>query len=356
MSLTNRRNVLTASGALAISGGSMRPAKSSATTPTSETPGLKAVAPFPMGTCLNTTQFNDPKLVQVLTKNFSQITPEWQMKMDYIQRPDGSLNFDACDTFMHQAEANGLRVHGHTLIWWLQSAPYFAGLTGSRVRFEAAYGKYISDVVSRYRGRIRSWDVVNECVARKIGYRDCIWSQNLSTAYIGLAFQYAKAADRGAILFLNDHSLESNPRKRRQFIILVESLLKQGIPLDGIGSQTHIETSLPSGALRACLKDLSSCGLPIHVSEFDVSIPKSATGMTPELLAKRASLIAEAADAYQSLPASQRYGFTTWGLRDSDCFDNRSLPVGAPPRTSVFLNDEGRPNAGMKAFVDAIRR
>jgi endo-1,4-beta-xylanase len=168
-----------------------------------------------------------------------------------------------------------------------------------------------------------------------------------------LAFRHAKAADPKAVLFLNDYNLESNPRKRRQFLILAEGLLKQGVPLEGLGSQTHVQTSLDAGAIRACIKDLSSLGLPVHISEFDISTPKSVTVMTPALKAKKASLVAEAVEAFENLPAGQRYAFTTWGLRDSDSFISHSRPDDQSP---VLFDDAGNPNANMKAFLGAIRR
>ena len=214
-----------------------------------------------MGTCFSSPQFGEPDLVRLLTRNFSQVTPEWQMKMDALQKADGSIDLRDCDGFVRQAADNGLQVHGHALIWYLQRAPYFAGLDGSRARFEAAYAKYIAGVAGPLSGKMRGWDVVNECIAEDgSGYRDCLWTDNLTISYVGLAFQHAKAADKKAVLFLNDYNLESNPRKRRQFLVLAESLLKQGIPLEGLGSQTHVQTSLAAGAVRACIKDLSSLG------------------------------------------------------------------------------------------------
>jgi endo-1,4-beta-xylanase len=318
---------------------------------------LKAAAPFRMGTCFSSPQFGQPDLVRLLTRNFSQVTPEWQMKMDALQKADGSIDLKDCDNFVRLASNSGLQVHGHALIWYLQRAPYFASLDGSRTRFEAAFAKYIASVAGPLSGKIRGWDVVNECISEDgSGYRDCLWADNLTISYVGLAFQHAKAADPKAVLFLNDYNLESNPRKRRQFLVLAESLLKQGIPLEGLGSQTHVQTSLAAGAIQACVKDLASLGLPVHISEFDVSIPKTVTVMTPAIQAKREGLVAEAVEAFESLPVNQRYAFTTWGLRDSDSFISRNRRDGTPDQSPVFLDEAGNPNANMRAFIGAIRR
>jgi endo-1,4-beta-xylanase len=356
MICTSRRNVLAASAALAATGRAVFAAENrGASAPVGA--GLKTLSPFPVGTAFSSAQFDEPDLLRLVTKNFAQVTPEWQMKMDAIQKADGALNLKDSDIFVQRAQASGLQVHGHALIWYLQRAPYFNTLDGSRVRFEAAYAQYIAGVAGHFSGKLRGWDVVNECIAEDgVGYRECLWTENLTISYVGLAFQHARAADRKAVLFLNDYNLESNPRKRRQFLTLAESLLKQGVPLGGLGSQTHVQTSLPKGAIRACIKELSGLGLPIHISEFDVSTPKSISVMTPDLAAKKASLVEEAAEAFLALPASQRYGFTTWGLRDGDSFINRSRSEGALEQSPVFLDTAGIPNANMQAFLAAILR
>ena len=78
--------------------------------------------------------------------------------------------------------------------------------------------------------------------------------------------------------------------------------------------------------------------------------------MTPDIRAKRESLVAETVEAFESLPANQRYAFTTWGLRDSDSFVSRNRREGTPEQSPVFLDEAGNPNANFKAFIGAIRR
>jgi endo-1,4-beta-xylanase len=352
----NRRGVLSTGAALMMSGGAGLAAQNGQA-PGGKDYSLKTAAPFRVGTCFSSPQFGQPDLVRLLTRNFSQVTPEWQMKMDALQKADGSIDLKDCEGFIRQAADNGVQVHGHALIWYLQRAPYFASLNGSRPRFEAAFAKYIASVAGPLSGKIRGWDVVNECIAEDgSGYRDCLWTDNLTISYVGLAFQHAKAADKKAVLFLNDYNLESNPRKRRQFLVLAESLLKQGIPLEGLGSQTHIHTDLAPGAVRACIQDLASLGLPIHISEFDVSTPKTVAVMTPAIQVQRERLVVETVEAFESLPVNQRYAFTTWGLRDSDSFTNHNQRPGAPVQSPVFFDDAGNPNANMKAFIGAIHR
>ncbi len=83
-------------------------------------PPLKMVAPFPVGTCVMTGTENEPALVDLIAANFSQITPEWEMKMEAILRDDGGFDFSRADAVTDFAAAHSLRLHGHALIWYAQ--------------------------------------------------------------------------------------------------------------------------------------------------------------------------------------------------------------------------------------------
>ena len=96
----NRRNVLSASAALAMSGGSTAQSRQARG---AKDFSLKAASPFRMGTCFSSSQFGQPDLVRLLTRNFSQVTPEWQMKMDALQKADGSIDLKDCNSFVRQA-------------------------------------------------------------------------------------------------------------------------------------------------------------------------------------------------------------------------------------------------------------
>src|SRR5271155_2981089 len=87
--------------------------------------------------------------------------------------------------------------------------------------------------------------------------------------------QRAHAADRDAVLFLNDYNLESNPKKRATFMGLAEALLKAGAPLMGVGTQTHVNADLAPGAITAAVRDLASLGLKVRISEMDVSLSRA---------------------------------------------------------------------------------
>jgi endo-1,4-beta-xylanase len=320
-------------------------------------PPLKMVAPFPVGTCVMTGAANDPALLDLITTNFSQVTPEWEMKMEAILKDDGGFDFSRADAIADFAANHSLRLHAHALVWYAQNPVAFARIDGNRPAFQNAYHNYIAAVAGRYRGRVVSWDVVNEAVndGDSGSYRECLWSRNLGMDYMPEAFHLARAADDQAILFLNDYNLESNPRKRAGFLRLAESLLKAGAPLQGLGTQTHIDIDLASGMVTTAMRDLASLGLPIHVSELDVSTRTGRFGIAGggDKLLRQARLVHEVVDAFMALPPQQRFAITLWGVRDRDSWLRR--PPNPPGVDQPLLfDDQGRPKPAAAAFVAAL--
>jgi len=343
-----RRTVLASTLALAACG------KSSQGQPASLPPRSLKSAPFPVGASVMTGELNDPAFVAILDQNISELTPEWEMKMEYILQPDGALKFEAPDAIAAFARAHGMRLHGHALVWYAQDGAAFQAARNDKAAFGRTYDGYIAQVVGRYRGFTRSWDVVNEPV-RDDGsaLRDSLWSRTLGeTGYIVRAFEQAAAADPGAVLFLNDYGLESVPAKRAQFLRLVERLLREGCKLGGLGCQSHIDIDLPAGAMAAALKDLAGVGLPIHLSELDISthMKKLDLRSPDERLRLQADKAAEVASAFMALPARQRHAFTLWGLRDKDSWLRGPAGTGPADRPSMF-DDGGAPKPAFEALA-----
>ncbi len=358
MPTQSRRHLLTAAPALLLAG-CKGPAQAQ---PPVSTPPLKQVAPFPLGVAAMTGQFDDPQFVDILSRNFSQLTPEWEMKMEAILKDDGGFDFTRPDAIAAFAAGHGLRLHGHTLIWYAQNPPAFEHISGSGQPFADAYRNYILAVAGRYHGHVVGWDVVNEAINENgEGERDCLWSRNLGPDYAALAFRHAREAEPDAPLFLNDYFLDTMPNKRRSFLRMAERILKSGAPLTGLATQTHVSIHMPPGAIKAAIRDLAGFGLPIHLSELDVSTRneegiKGALDMTPlpERLARQARVVHEAADAFAALPAHQRYAFTIWGVRDKDSWLRRPPNAGDGTDKPLLFDDDGRPKPAARALVDAI--
>ena len=307
-------------------------------------PPLKSVADFPVGCAIGSSNLADPAFAALLTRNFSQLTPEWEMKMEYILRDDGSFRFDAPDAIAAFARAHGMRLFCHTLVWYAENAAAFTRLDGQAKAFADAYRNYIMTVAGRYRGQAVGWDVVNEAVNEDgDGLRDCLWSRNLGQIdYMRRAFDLAHEAAPDAALLINDYYLERLPKKRATYLRLVETLLKAGAPLTALGSQSHLIADLAPGAIGAAIADLAGLGLPIHISEFDISLngASSLFASRDDLVERQARLAGEIGEAFARLKPAQRFAFTTWGLRDKDSWLRSQKENPSPPWDAPLLFDD----------------
>lgn len=321
----NRRALLTSLAVAPLIAGCRRPAV--AAIPPVNLPPLRSIAPGAFGSCVQAANLTDPGWLDLARTHVSQLTPEWEMKMEYIladglDRP----RLDRADRIAAFARDNGMAMHGHTLIWYAQGEDIFAGLDNAA--FDRAFDGYIATVAGHYRGKVRSWDVVNEPILDDgSGLRDCHWSRRYGhDGYILRAFEKARIADPGAVLFLNEYNLEGMPAKGRQFLHLVERLLNAGCPLQGLGTQSHLWIDIPDGQIAAFMHDLAQFGLPIHVSELDVSLrtdDRLDLRGQQERLVRQTARVTELAEAYVDLPSAQQFAFTTWGLRDTDSWFRR---------------------------------
>lgn len=257
------------------------------------------------------------KDVALVKDQFNQLVAENDMKWVIIQPrpgPDG-YDFAPSDAFVNFGLSNGMTLAGHTLVWHAQTPQWvFAGTnppppevtntlasvatdtnaqgtnrfgrrrfgggffgpyTGPRASREELLGRmrdHIQTVVSRYKGKVKVWDVVNEAIADSGTnlLRNSLWLQIIGPDFIAKAFQYAHEADPDAILRYNDYSLE-NPAKRRKLITLIKSLQEQKIPVMAIGSQAHLNLSTSFEEMDQALTELETLGLPIHITELDVN-------------------------------------------------------------------------------------
>lgn len=346
----SRRAVLAGSLALAACGPNAEAGDQAGRGATPPLSPLKEAATFPLGVAAMTGQLDDPQWAELVQTHFDRLTPEWEMKTEAFLGEGDRMDFSRADRLVDWASQRGLGVFGHTLIWYAQSAPRFERLDGRGQAFERAYRDYVDQIVRRYRGRVLAWDVVNEPVTDEgTALRDSLWSRNLGPVdHIRLAFEQAREADPQAVLFLNDYNLETNPRKFETFLRLIDDLLEAGAPISGLGTQTHVDCGLPAGAIARVVRELARFGLPVHVSEIDVS-----TASGPP--ARQGQVFAEAAQAMAALPEAQRFGVTVWGVRDGDSWLRRADWHRPPePDRPLLFGDDGRPKAAAHDFRRAL--
>lgn len=286
----------------------------------SDTISLRKVSPFPFGGALNiSTLKNNTTYRNTVIKEFNSLTAENVMKMKNISLGRGQYYWTDADYLVAFAQANKMRIHGHALVWYNSTPTWITNFTGTKDDWKAILHEYITAVVGRYKGKIQSWDVLNEAILDDGTFRDCVWKQNIGIEYIDLCFQYAREADPNVLLFYNDYGHEYSSTKRTAINKLATDLIARGVPIDGLGLQMHTSITRPDADIKTAINTAASTGLKIHISEFDI---RTNTAADPNLTFNATLSAAQkqkykvAVKALFDLPANQRYGFTFWGVYD----------------------------------------
>jgi endo-1,4-beta-xylanase len=197
-------------------------------------------------------------------------------------------------------------------------------------KVDSALKRWIRASVTRYPGKTKAWDVVNEpytdgssILRNGTGTTGdtYYWAEWLGRGYIAKAFNYAREYDATADLFLNDYNLEFNPVKVDSFVALANQLRAQGVPITGVGTQMHISINTSKPGIDAMFTKLAATGLKVKISELDIRInPANMTGFVPttSILEQQAEMYRYVLQSYYSrVPAAQRYGVTVWGISDN---------------------------------------
>lgn len=229
----------------------------------------------------------------VLKHHFNSIVAENVMKPINIQPEEGKFNFEQADKIVQFAKENGMELRFHTLVWHSQVPEWFFLDKNGKSMVNETDPKqreknkklllkrletHIKTIVKRYKNDIQSWDVVNEVIddgnpANEQGLRESPWFKITGTDYIKVAFETAnRYASKNAKLYINDYNTEVNPKRDRLYN-LVKDLLKQGVPIDGIGHQSHIQIGWPSiSEIESSINLFAGLGLDNQITELDVSL------------------------------------------------------------------------------------
>ncbi|WP_228713883.1 endo-1,4-beta-xylanase [Arundinibacter roseus] len=233
---------------------------------------------FTMGVAVSPRSLASEAESALIKKHFGSITAENVMKPGPIHPAEDTYVWGPADQVVEFAQANGMKVRGHTLCWHNQTPDWFFkdenGNTASKELVLSRLKKHIETVVGRYKGKIYAWDVVNEAVpdSPEGTYRDSQWYKIVGEEYIARAFEYAHAADPDAILFYNDYNTEQ-PKKREKILTIVKKLLADGVPIHGVGLQGHWSINDPSAEeLEKSINSFADLGLTVQITELDVSV------------------------------------------------------------------------------------
>lgn len=283
---------------------------------------LQAFMPFKVGAAVSISLLkNNYRYSSLVTKEFNSVTPENAMKFSALHPSEGTFYWNDADYLVSFAQASGKRVHGHTLLWHQAVPSWVTSFAGDSAAWENLVKTHIQTVVTHFKGKIASWDVVNEALNDDGTMRNSIWLQHLGPDYIARCFQYAHEADTSALLFYNDYGHEYSASKRIAIINLLASLRSRGIPVHGIGMQFHTRYTQPDASIALAITAAAGSGLKVHISELDIAVNPdgiSTLTFTPALAEQQAAKYLYIVKTYNAIPAAQKWGITTWNVTDGD--------------------------------------
>jgi endo-1,4-beta-xylanase len=268
----------------------------------------------------------------LLAEQCSIVVPENCLKWRILRPTADSYDFTDADNLIAFAEAHGMKVRGHNFVWHESIPAWFAG-TVNKDNAQKFLVDHIHAVGGRYKGKIHSWDVVNEAIwvpdGRPDGLRSSSpWFQLLGPEYIDLAFRTAREADPAALLTYNEYGIENdsdeNGKKRAAVLALLRRMKADKVPLDALGIQSHITAVSKDGfgkGLPELLDGAKALGLQVFVTELDVNDDAVET----EDIAERDKTVAGVYRDYltQVLQGREVKAVLTWGVSDKDSWLNK---------------------------------
>jgi len=313
---------------------------------------------FPIGAAIVKERLERPAYTAMLLKDFNSITSESNMGFKSVHPEADKWTFAKADACVDFAVNNKIRIHGQTLLYPKDSLmpAFIKNFKGDKKQWKKLMQTHIQTIAARYKGRVLAWDVLNEAILDNGTYRDNIWLRNIGEEYFAYAFKYAHEADPNAKLFYNDYGQEYSTRKMATILNLVTNLKKSGIPIHGLSFQMHTVLRVDVNKIKAMLAKAAATGLQVYISELDVSVRYQ----KPETFVLDAALAAEQGEKFKAIvqaymttvPKSQQYGITVWGMGDSDSFWNVKYPTKDHDYPDLF-DGSYNPKPAYKGFLNA---
>jgi GH35 family endo-1,4-beta-xylanase len=305
----------------------------------------------------------------LVQNHFNQITAENVMKMGHVHPEPNTYVWDDADALVAYAKAQGLSMHGHTLVWHNQTASWMQAFEGTKAQWITMLDDHVKTVATHFeavgvRDVVMSWDVVNEAFMEDGGYRgqftgESIWYKNIGAEFIERAFMAARSADPDALLYYNDYNLVWSDKKLNAVLAMVQDFKNRNIPIDGVGFQAHLSLNSPTiSTIRAQFRRVMAVRpkIKLKITELDVrlnNLDSPINRLTPEMAEAHKRYVYEIVRAYlQEVPEDQRGGISVWGITDAD-----SWILGLHPDRldwPLLFNADFTPKPALQGFADAL--
>jgi endo-1,4-beta-xylanase len=228
---------------------------------------------FLVGAAINEGQIlqKDQPSVSIIKKEFNTISPENVMKWMFVQPKPNEFYFDHTDKYVQFGLDNNMHIVGHALIWHSQIANFMNSIKDS-TKMVQHVTNHISTLVNRYKGKIDTWDVVNEALNEDGTLRESIFLKVLGENYLETVYKMAEKYDSNADLAYNDYNL-CKPKKREGVVKLIKSLQKNGAKINSVGIQAHWQLTSPTlEEIETSILAFSELGVKVMFTELDISV------------------------------------------------------------------------------------
>ena len=306
---------------------------------------------------------DDPDYAKHFAAECGILVPENVLKMGPVHPEPEKYNFEPADFMADFCAKNRMKMRGHTLVWHSQAWPWLKTVVtpqNARRHLE----EHIRTVAGRYKGRMHSWDVVNEAInpadGREDGLRKTAWLEMLGPEYLEIAFQTAHEADPTAMLCYNDYGLDydtpEQEARRAAVLRLLRRLIERKVPLHALGTQAHLSAAnrqnINPETLHRFFGEVTQLGLKILITELDVTDQ----GL-PEDIEARDKAVAEVYRTYLGVAVREPalVAVLTWGLTDRYTWLARRSPREGGTRVRVLpLDSEYRRKPAWYAIAEAL--
>lgn len=331
-----------------------------------------------IGGAASAADLQDPKFAALYRRHFNTITARRDMMPSELVDDQGHYDFTKADAIMAYAGENHLTVYGHMLLWQHLSRDWlFKDKDGKWLPREQALANlkgYIDTVVGRYRGRIKSWDVVNEAISDDDSeyLRDVPARRAIGEDFIVKAFEFAHAADPAAELYYNDYNIEL-PVKRAKTLRLLRQLRDAGVRIDAVGIQGHWmldRKTLEPHVISEAIREFSAAGFKVMVTELDIDVlPRTVSGANMATVEEGPNPYPDGLPDEMQQRLAQRYAeifdailepgvvtmITFWGTHDGNSWLN-NFPVKRRTNYPLLFDRALAPKPAYFAVLEAFER